>query len=58
MPKKVISTTKAPKAIGPYSQAIQIRDMLFISGQLPFDPETGKLVVGDIKQQVKKISKM
>jgi 2-iminobutanoate/2-iminopropanoate deaminase len=53
--KKVISTAKAPKAIGPYSQAIQIRDMLFVSGQLPLDPETGKLVAGDIKQQAKRV---
>lgn len=55
MSKKVISTPKAPKAIGPYSQAIQIKDMLFLNGQIPLDPETGKLVTGDIKEQVKRV---
>jgi 2-iminobutanoate/2-iminopropanoate deaminase len=43
MMKKVISTSKAPKAIGPYSQAIEINGMLFISGQIPVNPETGEI---------------
>ena len=42
--RKIIQTDKAPKAIGPYSQALQIGDMLYVSGQLGMDPATGKLV--------------
>ncbi|RLD85125.1 MAG: reactive intermediate/imine deaminase, partial [Bacteroidetes bacterium] len=44
--KKIINTTKAPKAIGPYSQAVEMNGMLFISGQVPINPETGKIVEG------------
>ena len=51
MKKKVIQTEKAPKAIGPYSQAIQAGNFLFLSGQIPLDPKTGELVKGDIRQQ-------
>lgn len=39
--KKVISTSKAPAAIGPYSQAIQVGNLVFASGQIPIDPATG-----------------
>ena len=49
--KTVISTSKAPAAIGPYSQAIQIGDLLFVSGQVPIDPSTGAIVEGDVKAQ-------
>jgi len=49
--KKVISTGKAPAAVGPYSQAIRAGDLLFVSGQLGIDPETGKLVDGGIEKQ-------
>jgi len=49
--KKIISTTNAPKAIGPYSQAIKANGTLYISGQLAIDPQTGKLVEGGIKEQ-------
>ncbi|MFA6125664.1 MAG: RidA family protein [Bacteroidales bacterium] len=49
--KKVISTPHAPAAIGPYSQAIDTGDLIFISGQIPIIPETGKLLEGDIKLQ-------
>ena len=49
--KKVISTTQAPAAIGPYSQAIQVGNMLFASGQLGIDPATGKFVEGGVKEQ-------
>jgi len=49
--KKVISTTNAPAAIGPYSQAIQAGNMLFASGQLGFDPATGHFVEGGVKEQ-------
>lgn len=51
--KKIISTDAAPKAIGPYSQAVQAGNLLFISGQLPADPKTGNIVSGDIKTQTK-----
>jgi len=57
MGKKVIQTDKAPKAIGPYSQAIQAGNFLFLSGQIPLDPETGELVKGDIRQQTKQVLK-
>ena len=49
--KKVIATANAPKAIGPYSQAIEAGNMLFISGQIPVDPATGKVVEGGISAQ-------
>jgi 2-iminobutanoate/2-iminopropanoate deaminase len=55
--KKVIKTDKAPKAIGPYSQAVEVAGMLFISGQIPVDPATGKLVSGGIKEQTEQIFK-
>ena len=45
----VINTVNAPAAIGPYSQATEINGIIFVSGQLPIDPATGKLVEGDIK---------
>jgi 2-iminobutanoate/2-iminopropanoate deaminase len=47
----VISTDKAPKAIGPYSQAIRYGDMLFVSGMIPIDPKTNELSKGDIEVQ-------
>ncbi|KRQ86009.1 Enamine/imine deaminase [Caloramator mitchellensis] len=49
MDKKVISTNNAPAAIGPYSQGILVGDMIFTSGQLPINPESGELIVDDIK---------
>lgn len=49
--KKVISTTQAPAAIGPYNQAIQVGNMLFMSGQLGIDPTTGDFVAGAVKEQ-------
>jgi 2-iminobutanoate/2-iminopropanoate deaminase len=55
MKKRVIHTEKAPKAIGPYSQAIQAGNLLFLSGQLPLDPVTGELVKGDIRQQTQRV---
>ena len=51
--KKVISTPKAPAAIGPYSQAIQVGDLIYTSGQIPIDPATGQLVEGGIKEQTR-----
>lgn len=55
--KKVIKTDKAPGAIGPYSQAIEANGMLFISGQIPVDPQTGKVVDGDVSEQTKQVMK-
>ena len=49
--KKVISTQKAPAAIGPYSQAIQAGNLLFVSGQIPVDPATGEVVEATIQAQ-------
>jgi len=55
MGKKVIQTNKAPQAIGPYSQAIQAGNFLFLSGQIPLDQNTGELVKGDIGQQTQRV---
>ncbi len=49
MSKTIIHTTKAPKAVGPYSQAVASGPLLFTSGQLPLDPETGTMPQGDIQ---------
>jgi 2-iminobutanoate/2-iminopropanoate deaminase len=55
--KKIFSTSKAPAAIGPYSQAVEMRHTLYISGQIPINPETGKLVEGDITVQTEQVLK-
>jgi 2-iminobutanoate/2-iminopropanoate deaminase len=55
MSKEQISTSQAPAAIGPYSQGIQTRDLLFISGQTPLDPETGALVGGSVEVQAVRV---
>lgn len=55
MKRKVISTPQAPAAIGPYSQAIATEGLLFISGQLPIDPISGKILDGDIAAKTKQI---
>lgn len=55
--KKVIHTDKAPKAIGPYSQAILADDTLYISGQVPVNPATGKVVDGGIVEQTEQVMK-
>ena len=55
--KKIISTHKAPTAIGPYSQAIQLGNLLFVSGQIALDPKTGELVEGDIEMQTIRVLK-
>jgi 2-iminobutanoate/2-iminopropanoate deaminase len=52
---KAISTPQAPAAIGPYSQAIHSGDLVFLSGQVPIDPATGDLVVGDIAVQTERV---
>ena len=51
--KKVIKTTKAPAAIGPYNQAIQVGNLVYTSGQIPIDPATGNFVEGGIKEQTR-----
>jgi 2-iminobutanoate/2-iminopropanoate deaminase len=56
MPSKcAVSTTKAPAAIGPYSQAIRSGDMLYTSGQIPIDPATGEFVPGGIVEQTTQV---
>jgi 2-iminobutanoate/2-iminopropanoate deaminase len=55
--KRTITTTKAPAAIGPYSQAFEANGILFISGQIPIDPLTGKLIEGDINDQTVQVLK-
>lgn len=55
--KKVIATKNAPGAIGPYSQAIEVNGMLFISGQIPIDPATGNIVEGGIVEQTERVMK-
>ena len=51
--KRIINTTKAPAALGPYSQAIEVNGTLYISGQIPFVPETMTLVSDDVKAQTR-----
>ena len=53
--KKIISTSEAPAAIGPYSQGIVFGNLVFVSGQIPLDPKTGEVVAGGIEEQVKRI---
>lgn len=53
----VINTPKAPQAIGPYSQAIQVNDLLFLSGQIPLDPDTMVLVGENVTEQTEQIFK-
>lgn len=53
--KTRIATDKAPQAIGPYSQAIKLGNLLFISGQIPIDPKTGQLVQADIEVQTRQV---
>ena len=55
MKLEILSTDKAPAAIGPYSQAVKCGNMLFCSGQIPLDPATGELVVGDIYSQAERV---
>lgn len=55
MSKKIINTERAPKAIGPYSQAVRVGDLLFASGQIPLDPTTGEMVQGGIVEQATRV---
>jgi 2-iminobutanoate/2-iminopropanoate deaminase len=53
--KKIVATENAPKAIGPYSQAVVHNGLAFLSGQIPLDPATGQLVEGDIATQTTRV---
>ena len=53
--KKVIATPEAPKAVGPYSQAVAVGNFLFCAGQIPLDPATGELVEGDVTAQAERV---
>jgi 2-iminobutanoate/2-iminopropanoate deaminase len=53
--KEVIYTEAAPRPIGPYSQAVKVGNMLFVSGQIPIDPKTGEVVKGGIKEQTRQV---
>jgi 2-iminobutanoate/2-iminopropanoate deaminase len=55
--KEIIQTEQAPKAIGPYSQAIRTNGFVFASGQIPIDPESGKFVAGGITEQTEQVIK-
>lgn len=55
--KEIISTEKAPGAIGPYSQAIKAGNLIFCSGQIPINPETGEFVSNDIAEQTEQVLK-
>jgi reactive intermediate/imine deaminase len=55
MPRQIIATASAPKAIGPYSQAVRCGDVVYFSGQIPLDPATGELVTGDITAQTRRV---
>lgn len=57
MNKTAINTQNAPAAIGTYSQAIQAGNFVFVSGQIPLNPETGELIEGDISQQIDQVFK-
>lgn len=55
--KRIISTNKAPQAIGPYSQAVEVNGTLYVSGQIPLIPETMKIVEGGIQEQTLQVMK-
>jgi len=55
--KEIISTENAPGAIGPYSQAVKTENLIFCSGQIPIDPQTGEFVSGDVAEQTEQVLK-
>lgn len=55
--KKIISTDKAPAAIGPYSQAVEVNGTIYASGQIPINPTTGEFVSGGVKEQTEQVFK-
>jgi reactive intermediate/imine deaminase len=55
VPRETISTTDAPKAIGTYSQAVKAGNTVYLSGQIPLEPQTGELVSGDAEAQIRRV---
>ncbi|HEX7114942.1 MAG TPA: RidA family protein [Steroidobacter sp.] len=55
MPRTIIDTPKAPKAVGTYSQAVKCGNTVYVSGQIPLDPESGQLVTGSIEAQIRRV---
>ncbi len=55
MPKEIVTTERAPKAIGTYSQAVRVGDTVYLSGQIPIDPATMALVDGDMRAQIARV---
>lgn len=55
--RRAVATTQAPQAIGPYSQAVRVGELMFVSGQIPLDPATGNMVPGGIAEQTEQVMK-
>jgi len=55
MPREIVRTDQAPQAIGTYSQAVKVGQTVYLSGQIPLDPVTMKLVVGDVEAQIRRV---
>ncbi len=55
--KRIINTEHAPKAVGPYSQAVEVNGLVFISGQIPINPQTSSIIDGGIKEQTEQVLK-
>jgi reactive intermediate/imine deaminase len=55
MNRQIIQTERAPKAIGPYSQAVRVGSTVYVSGQIPLDPRTGQLISGDIDAEIHRV---
>lgn len=55
MAKVIINTPEAPAAIGPYSQAVKVGNLIYTSGQIPIDPATGEVVAGDVRDQTRQV---
>ena len=55
MDKSIIYTPNAPEPVGPYSQAVRTGDTLYVSGQVPINPESGNMVTGDIKEEARQV---
>ncbi len=55
--KEIVSTENAPGAIGPYSQAVKTENMIFVSGQIPIDPQTGEFISAEVSEQTEQVLK-
>ena len=53
--KKIVSTTEAPAAVGPYSQAVRVGSTIYCAGQIPLDPKSGQIISGDISAQTRRV---